>query len=56
MRVALRCALLADDGAATAYAGAGVVAGSTDAAEWAETSRKLRTVQSALGGEGNLHV
>ena len=55
-RVALRCALLRGDGTAEAFAGAGVVAGSTAEGEWLETGRKLRTAQAALGEEPVAHV
>jgi salicylate biosynthesis isochorismate synthase/menaquinone-specific isochorismate synthase len=56
LRVALRCALLRDDGTAEAYAGAGVVAGSTADGEWLETARKLRTAQAGLGEDRVAHV
>jgi isochorismate synthase len=45
--VALRCGLLAQ-GHAHLYAGAGIVADSDPAAEWDETSLKLRTLLDAL--------
>lgn len=45
--VALRCAELTD-GAARAFAGAGIVAGSDPDAEWAETEAKLAVMVDAL--------
>ncbi len=45
--VALRSALLVGD-RALAYAGAGLVCGSSPADEWAETEHKLRAIRSAL--------
>ncbi|MEZ4268427.1 MAG: isochorismate synthase [Myxococcota bacterium] len=45
--VALRSALLFGD-RALAYAGAGLVSGSSPADEWAETEHKLRAIRSAL--------
>ncbi|KAB8198689.1 isochorismate synthase [Lysobacter maris] len=46
--VTIRCALVEAE-AATLYAGAGVVAGSTPEAELAETSAKLGTMLAAMG-------
>lgn len=48
--VALRSALLTD-GEAALYAGAGIVAGSDPAAEFAETELKFRPLLGALGGD-----
>ena len=48
--IAIRCALLRGDEACL-YAGAGIVAGSDPAAEWAELTLKLRPMLTALGGE-----
>ncbi|MCB9730641.1 MAG: isochorismate synthase [Deltaproteobacteria bacterium] len=45
--VALRSALLMGD-RALAYAGAGLVPGSSPAGEWAETEHKLRAIRAAL--------
>jgi salicylate biosynthesis isochorismate synthase len=50
--VAIRSALLGPH-RAEAWAGAGIVAGSEPAREWAETERKLETVTSALRLEGD---
>ena len=47
--VALRCALVAEDGSVTAWAGAGIVAGSDPSAELAETELKFRPVREAFG-------
>jgi len=47
--VALRCALIAEDGSVTAWAGAGIVAGSDPSAELAETELKFRPVREAFG-------
>jgi len=46
--VALRCAQV-DGGRVTAYAGAGIVAGSDPARELAETALKLRPIVEAFG-------
>ena len=47
--IALRCAQLTDDGAAARlFAGCGIVAGSSPAAELAETQAKLAAFQAAL--------
>lgn len=45
--VALRCARVRRD-LVTAYAGAGITAGSNAAAEWSETEHKLRAITGAL--------
>jgi len=47
--VALRCALIAEDGSVTAWAGAGIVANSDPSAELAETELKFRPVREAFG-------
>ncbi len=47
--VGLRAALIRDD-QAWLYAGAGVVAGSSPQAEYAETEAKLRAMRSVIGG------
>ncbi|MHB8875743.1 MAG: isochorismate synthase [Myxococcaceae bacterium] len=49
LAVALRSALLGPHGARL-FVGAGVVAGSTAAGEWAETEAKSLTMRQALGG------
>lgn len=46
--VALRCAQVGDDGRVTAYAGAGIVAGSDPTQELDETTLKLRPVLDAF--------
>jgi isochorismate synthase len=48
--IAIRCALLRGVEACL-YAGAGIVAGSDPAAEWAELTLKLRPMLAALGGD-----
>jgi salicylate biosynthesis isochorismate synthase/menaquinone-specific isochorismate synthase len=48
--VAIRSALL-EGARATVYAGAGIVAGSTPEAEWAETERKAKALLGALGAD-----
>jgi isochorismate synthase len=50
LAVAIRSALL-EPGRALAFAGAGIVRGSSPAAEWEETERKLETVAGALRAE-----
>jgi menaquinone-specific isochorismate synthase len=47
--IALRCARVDGAGRITAYAGAGIVAGSDPAAELAETELKFRPVMEAFG-------
>jgi menaquinone-specific isochorismate synthase len=47
--IALRCAQVSEDGAVTAYAGAGIVADSVPAQELAETELKLRPIVGAFG-------
>ncbi len=47
--IALRCAQLADTGDLTAYAGAGIVADSDPATEYAETTMKFRPIVEAFG-------
>ena len=48
--VALRCGVVRG-ASAWLYAGGGIVAGSTPAAEWEETELKLRPLLEALGAE-----
>ena len=48
--IALRGAHIDEDGAVTAWAGAGVVAGSDPEKELAETELKFRPIREALGG------
>jgi menaquinone-specific isochorismate synthase len=47
--IALRCAQLDDTGDLTAYAGAGIVADSDPATEYAETTMKFRPIVEAFG-------
>lgn len=47
--IALRCAQLAETGDLTAYAGAGIVADSDPAKEYAETTMKFRPIVEAFG-------
>jgi menaquinone-specific isochorismate synthase len=47
--IALRCAQLTDTGSLTAYAGAGIVADSDPATEYAETTMKFRPIVEAFG-------
>lgn len=47
--IALRCAQLEDSGDLTAYAGAGIVADSDPAKEYAETTMKFRPIVEAFG-------
>lgn len=47
--IALRCAQLDETGDLTAYAGAGIVADSDPAAEYAETTMKFRPIVEAFG-------
>lgn len=47
--IALRCALIADDGAVTAWAGAGIVGDSEPDRELEETELKFRPIRDALG-------
>ena len=47
--IALRCAQLTDTGDLTAYAGAGIVADSDPATEYAETTMKFRPIVEAFG-------
>ncbi len=51
--VAIRCALLEAD-RATAYVGAGIVADSDPATEWAETEAKLGCIAGSLRIEGSV--
>jgi isochorismate synthase EntC len=48
LAVALRCALV-EGAKARLFAGAGIVAGSSPEAEWAETARKMLPMRQALG-------
>ena len=50
--IALRCALIDDDGHITAWAGAGIVADSEPAKELAETELKFRPIVEAFGQAG----
>jgi menaquinone-specific isochorismate synthase len=47
--IALRCAQLTENGDLTAYAGAGIVADSDPATEYAETTMKFRPIVEAFG-------
>src|SRR5690606_4613521 len=51
LAVAIRSALIRGD-TLWGFAGAGIVAGSDPAAEWAETELKLAPLRRALGEEG----